>query len=77
MYDEEALEIGAMAIHLTDPADPTGDVTLYAGTGTGGWDPTTLIDVKLTPGANSIEKAGNRPDGWNAGAASRLEIPSE
>lgn len=33
MHDEGALEIGALAAHLTNPANPMGDVTLYAGTG--------------------------------------------
>jgi hypothetical protein len=33
MFQEGALEIGALALHLTDPANPMGDVTLYAGTG--------------------------------------------
>ncbi|HXT61476.1 MAG TPA: hypothetical protein VN696_00435, partial [Pyrinomonadaceae bacterium] len=33
-FDEDVLEIGALAIHLTDPKKPNGDVTLYAGTGT-------------------------------------------
>lgn len=30
-FDEDVLEIGALAIHLTDPGKPGGDVTLYAG----------------------------------------------
>lgn len=33
MFQEAALEIGALALHLTDPAIPAGDVTIYAGTG--------------------------------------------
>lgn len=33
MHDEDALEIGALATHLTDPNNPAGDVTVYAGTG--------------------------------------------
>ena len=33
MFQEGALEIGAIALHLTDPANPTGDVTIYAATG--------------------------------------------
>ena len=33
-FDEDVLEIGALAIHLTNPTKPNGDVTLYAGTGT-------------------------------------------
>ena len=33
-FAEDVLEIGALAIHLTDPNKPNGDVTLYAGTGT-------------------------------------------
>jgi hypothetical protein len=33
-FDEDVLEIGALAIHLTDPAKSNGHVTLYAGTGT-------------------------------------------
>jgi hypothetical protein len=33
MFQEGALEIGALAVHLTDPANPLGDITLYAGTG--------------------------------------------
>jgi hypothetical protein len=33
MHDEAALEIGALSIHLTDPANPAGPVTIYAGTG--------------------------------------------
>lgn len=33
-FDEDVLEIGALAIHLNDPKKPNGDVTLYAGTGT-------------------------------------------
>lgn len=33
MHSEDALEIGALAVHLTDPAQPDGPVTIYAGTG--------------------------------------------
>lgn len=33
MHDEPALEIGALAVHLTHPAHPSGAVTIYAGTG--------------------------------------------
>jgi len=33
MHDQGALEIGALATHLTDPANPMGNVTIYAGTG--------------------------------------------
>jgi photosystem II stability/assembly factor-like uncharacterized protein len=33
MFQEGALEIGALALHLTNPAQPTGDVTIYAATG--------------------------------------------
>ena len=33
MHDEGALEIGALCAHLTDPGNPMGDVTIYAGTG--------------------------------------------
>lgn len=33
MRDEGSLSIGAVAVHLTDPAIPAGDFTIYAGTG--------------------------------------------
>jgi hypothetical protein len=33
MFQEGALEIGALAVHLSDPSNPTGDVTIYAATG--------------------------------------------
>lgn len=33
MSQEGALEIGAVALHMTDPASPAGDVTIYAATG--------------------------------------------
>src|SRR5712691_12113796 len=33
MFQEGALEIGALAVHLTDPGIPAGDVTIFAGTG--------------------------------------------
>ncbi len=39
MFQEGALEIGALAVHLTDPASPLGDVTIYAGTGEPTWWP--------------------------------------
>ncbi len=39
MFQEGALEIGALAVHLTDPASPLGDVTIYAGTGEPTWLP--------------------------------------
>lgn len=39
MHDEGALEIGALCAHLTDPGNPSGDVTLYAGTGEPTWWP--------------------------------------
>jgi hypothetical protein len=42
MSQEAALEIGALAVHPTDPANPTGDVTIYAGTG----EPTTWPGYK-------------------------------
>ena len=38
MHDEGALEIGALAVHLNDPLNPIGDVTIIAGTG----EPTPL-----------------------------------
>lgn len=38
MHDQRALEIGALAVNLTNPANPAGDVTIYAGTG----EPTLL-----------------------------------
>ncbi|HVG32873.1 MAG TPA: hypothetical protein VM911_07330 [Pyrinomonadaceae bacterium] len=33
MHDQGALEIGALCVHLTNPANPLGPVTIYAGTG--------------------------------------------
>lgn len=33
MRDEAALEIGALAVHLKDPANVGGDTVIYAGTG--------------------------------------------
>lgn len=33
MFQEGSLEIGALALHLTDPSSPTSDVTIYAATG--------------------------------------------
>lgn len=39
-FDEDVLEVGALAIHLTDTGKPGGDVTLYAGTGTAEFSPT-------------------------------------
>jgi hypothetical protein len=39
MFQEGALEIGALAVHLTNPANPAGDVTIYAGTGEPTWWP--------------------------------------
>ena len=33
MRDEGSLAVGSLAVHLTDPAAPDGDVTVYAGTG--------------------------------------------
>ena len=39
MRDEDALEIGAVAVHLKDPANPMGDTVIYAGTGEATWWP--------------------------------------
>jgi photosystem II stability/assembly factor-like uncharacterized protein len=33
MRDESALEIGAVAVHLKDPSNPSSDTVIYAGTG--------------------------------------------
>jgi hypothetical protein len=39
MHDEGSLSIGALAVHLTDPSNPAGDFTIYAGTGEPTWWP--------------------------------------
>jgi photosystem II stability/assembly factor-like uncharacterized protein len=39
MHDQDALEIGALCTHLTNPAAPAGAVTIYAGTGEPTWEP--------------------------------------
>lgn len=39
MHDEGSLAIGAVAVHLTDPTNPLGDFTIYAGTGEPTWWP--------------------------------------
>jgi photosystem II stability/assembly factor-like uncharacterized protein len=72
MHDQDALEIGALAVHLTDPAKPAGDVTIYAGTG----EP-TLLPSGLVPGLSGmpfykgigILKSTNSGATWNSAGA--------
>jgi hypothetical protein len=63
MHDEGALEIGALAVHLTDPANPAGPVTVYAGTG----EPTYWPGYK---GIGVLKSTANGDPGtWNATGA--------
>ncbi len=63
MHDEDALEIGALAVHLTNPANPAGPVTVYAGTG----EPTSLPGYK---GIGVLKSTANGDPGtWNATGA--------
>lgn len=71
MFGEGALEIGALAIHLTDPADPGGDVTLYAGTGTEEFAFETIFPAYAGVGILKSTKSG-RPGTWNATAVGNL-----
>jgi hypothetical protein len=54
-FEEDVLEVGALAIHLTDPAQPNGDVTLYAGTGTIEFSDPTIFPAY--PGVGILKSA--------------------
>jgi len=59
-FDEEVLEIGALAIHLTDPKKPDGDVTLYAGTGTIEFGGPTLFPAYPGVGIYKSDQSGEQ-----------------
>jgi hypothetical protein len=63
MFQEGALEIGALATHLTDPANPAGAATLYAGTG----EPTKWPGYKGIGVLKST--ASGAPGSWTATGA--------
>lgn len=66
MFQEAALEIGTLALHLTNPAAPMGEVTIYAGTG----EPTSWPGYK---GAGVLKStASGAPGTWTTTGA----IPS-
>jgi hypothetical protein len=62
-FDEDVLEIGALAIHLTDPGKPNGDVTLYAGTGTVEFGSPTLFPAYPGVGIYKSVQSG-APGTW-------------
>lgn len=51
MRDEPSLSIGALAVHLTDPTNPAGDVTIYAGTG----EPLPATALAAYPGVGVLK----------------------
>jgi hypothetical protein len=63
-FDEDVLEVGALAIHLTDPAKPNGHVTLYAGTGTIEFSDPTIFPAY--PGVGILKSAKSGGSGtWD------------
>jgi hypothetical protein len=63
MFQEGALEIGALATHLSNPANPAGDATIYAGTG----EPTSWPGYKGVGVLRST--ASGAPGSWTATGA--------
>ncbi len=78
MRDEAALEIGALAVHLTDPANPAGAVTLYAGTGEASWWPgyAGVGVLKSTDSGATWSVTGALPGPGNRGFSSIVIDPA-
>ena len=68
-FEEAVLEVGALAIHLTDPAQPNGDVTLYAGTGTIEFADPTIFPAY--PGIGILKSTNNGA----AGSWTTIAVP--
>jgi hypothetical protein len=78
MRDQAALEIGAIASHLTDPANPAGAVTIYAGTGEATWWPgyAGVGVLKSTDSGATWSATGTLPGAGNRGFSSFVIDPS-
>jgi hypothetical protein len=78
MHDEPALEIGALAVHLTDPGNPSGEVTIYAGTGESHCLPwyDGVGVLKSTDSGKTWSATGAMPGPGNDRAAGILIDPS-
>ena len=78
MHDEASLAIGAVAVHLTDPGNPTGDFTIYAGTGEPTWWPgyAGVGVLKSTNSGAAWTTTGALPAPGNVGFSSILIDPS-
>lgn len=76
MRDEGSLAVGSLAVHLTDPAAPDGDVTVYAGTGQVEFADTTIFPSY--PGVGVLRSTQNgRPGTWTAsGDFGTLDVTS-
>jgi hypothetical protein len=74
MHDEASLAIGAVAVHLTDPGNPAGNFTIYAGTGEPTWWPgyAGVGVLKSTDSGATWTATGVLPSPGNTGFASIL-----
>ena len=76
MRDEGSLAIGSLAIHLTDPDAPDGDVTVYAGTGQVEFADSTIFPSYPGVGVLRSTQYG-RPGTWTAsGDFGTLDVTS-
>jgi hypothetical protein len=78
MQDEASLAIGAVAVQLTDPGNPAGDFTIYAGTGEPTWWPgyAGVGVLKSTNSGVTWTTTGALPSPGNVGFSSILIDPS-
>ena len=78
MHDEASLAIGAVAVHLTDPGNPAGDFTIYAGTGEPTWWPgyAGVGVLKSTTSGATWTTTGALPAPGNIGFSSILIDPA-
>jgi photosystem II stability/assembly factor-like uncharacterized protein len=78
MHDQGALEIGALAVHLTDPANAAGDVTIYAGTGEPTWWPgyRGIGVLKSTDSGATWAATGAMPGAGNTGFSAMVVDPT-
>ena len=76
MRGEGSLVIGSLAVHLTDPGAPGGDVTVYAGTGQVEFADDTIFPSY--PGVGVLRSTQNgRPGTWTAsGGFGTLDVTS-
>lgn len=78
MRDEASLSIGAVAVHLTDPANPAGPFTIYAGTGEPTWWPgyAGVGVLQSTDSGASWTATGALPAPGNVGFSTILIDPA-